>query len=318
MRVFLFALVVAAVATPAMAAVAHRTGVTDKPGYLKIQDRPVAYLGGVAVALGLSVGVLDRPRLAIPLAMALLLGLADDVFGLKATHRLRVELVIGAVAGFVAPAATQPVGGIVTAIAVVALINAVNLLDGLDGLAAGTACISAVAFAAFGSGAHDIGLALGGSLLGFLLWNRPPARIYLGDAGSYLVGTTLALSACLALDQRGTIKLWAIAPLLVAVPVTDTLVAILRRRRSGQPLFHGDRSHVYDQLVDRGLTRPRATLCCVAAQAVLAGAGVIAFELGSVAATFVAVAIIVGVAGGVVAFGFLTPALPPPDPTEPA
>ena len=96
-----------------------------------------------------------------------------------------------------------------------------------------------------------------GALVGFLLWNRPPARIYLGDAGSYLVGTALAILLALTATEHGTEAPTAGALLFVAVPVADTTVAIVRRWRAGQPLRQGDRGHVYDQLVDRGWTTGR-------------------------------------------------------------
>jgi UDP-GlcNAc:undecaprenyl-phosphate GlcNAc-1-phosphate transferase len=145
-------------------------------------------------------------------------------------------------------------------------------------------------------------------LCGFLVFNRPPARIYLGDAGAYLVGTALALACASALDADGAITTWAALPLLVAVPVTDTAVAILRRRRAGAPLFSGDRSHVYDQLVDRGRTRPGAVLVMVTAQAALTTAGVVVARLPTVAGVSAAV-LSAGILAALVGRGgFLTPA----------
>ncbi len=133
------------------------------------------------------------------------------------------------------------------------LLNAVNLLDGQDGLAAGVGAVSALGFAVLGGAATPVGLALAGALVGFLTLNRPPARIYLGDAGAYLVGTTLAVLPALTGDP-GRWSVWWAVPLLVAVPVADTAIAITRRLRSHQPVLLGDRSHVYDQLVDRGMS----------------------------------------------------------------
>jgi len=307
----LLALVVTLVLTPIAIRVALRTGIVDRPGALKVQETPVAYLGGVAVFGGLAAALVPHAgaaRLLIPLGLALLLGLADDLADLDPRVRLGCEVVIGAVAAWVVPAVPGWFGYVVTAAAVVGLLNAVNLLDGLDGLASGVATVAAIGFALLGPGPRPLALGLAGALCGFLVFNRPPARIYLGDAGAYLVGTALALACASALHADGGVTTWAALPLLVAVPVTDTAVAILRRRRAGKPLFAGDRSHVYDQLVDRGATRPHAVLVMILAQAVLAALGVVVGHLAAVAGVSVAL-LSAGILAALVGRGgFLTPA----------
>ena len=276
---FLLALVVAAVATPVAAAVARRAGVVDRPGPLKTHRQPVAYLGGVAVFAALAVGVvaIGRPALFVPLGLALVLGTVDDVKPLPATLRLALELVVGITAA--ASVQVDAPMQVATAVAVVALLNAVNLLDGQDGLAASVGVVSSVGLALLGGDATAFGSALAGALAGFLLYNRPPARIYLGDGGAYLVGTALALAVPLTEDGASGWAVWFAAPLIVAVPLADTAVAIIRRKRAGVRLLAGDRSHVYDQLVDRGFTVGRSTLLCAGAQVVLAGLGLVVARL---------------------------------------
>jgi UDP-GlcNAc:undecaprenyl-phosphate GlcNAc-1-phosphate transferase len=286
---------IALVATPIAARVATRAGIVDRPGPLKVQQAPVPYLGGVAVFVAMAVPVAFlHPALLVPLALALGLGLVDDIRGMPARLRLVLEVGIGIVAGFVAPA-PGPVGVLLTAVFVVGLINAINLLDGLDGLAGGVALVSALGFALVGGAARGPGLALAGALGGFLVFNRPPARIYLGDAGAYFVGAANAILASLALGAKSSPAAWAAIPLLVAIPLADTSIAIARRLRAHRPLFAGDRSHVYDQLVDRGLTTGRATLLCAAAQAVLAAVGVLVFHLGGPWAVVLAFVVILGI-----------------------
>lgn len=281
MDVLLIAFAVALVATPLAARLAIRFGVVDRPGPLKIQRSPVPYLGGVAVFLALAAGIAPhRPLLLAPLFLALALGVADDVADVAPRVRLACEVGIGLSAGLVVPAPGR-IGVFVTAAFVIGLVNAVNLLDGLDGLASGVALVSALGLATLGGDAQVAGLALAGALGGFLVFNRPPARIYLGDGGAYLVGTTLAVCAALGIEERGTAAGWAAVPLLVAVPLTDTGVAIVRRMRARLPLFAGDRSHIYDQLVDRGRTRVQAVVACVALQVVLTALGVVAARLDS-------------------------------------
>ncbi|HEX5615215.1 MAG TPA: MraY family glycosyltransferase [Acidimicrobiia bacterium] len=302
------AVLVALVATPLAARVARRLGVVDHPGELKVHATPVPYLGGVAVLVAMA-GPLaaHRPALLLPLALALALGVADDSRGLSPRARVVGEVVIGVVAGLVEPAPGPVALGVaLTAVAVVALVNAVNLLDGLDGLAAGVCAVGAIGFAIVSPEARAPALALAGALGGFLVFNRPPARIYLGDGGSYLLGTTLALGAVLLVSDADTWAAWVAAPLFVAVPVADTLIAIVRRRRARRPLFAGDRSHVYDQLVDRGWSPPRTVLACVGAQVVLAALAIAAVETPAALGAAIAAATLVVLAVGLVAGGFVT------------
>ena len=213
-----------------------------------------------------------RPTFLIPIALACALGLVDDRVDLPPALRLAAEAGIGAGAAWVS--APHDVGHVALGVLVVlVLINAMNLLDGLDGLAAGVAVMSATGFYVVLSGSSaTLALALAGALAGFVVWNAPPARVYLGDAGSYLIGTALA-TLFLAASQRDAAVVSG-SFLFVGVPVADTVVAVVRRFRAGQPLLRGDRGHVYDQLVDRGWPASVAVAACVVAQAVLTGGGV--------------------------------------------
>ena len=191
--VALTALVAALVLTPIAATVATHLGVVDHPGPLKVHRRPVPYLGGLAVLGAVAVAAGWRVGLwLLPLALACALGLADDITNLDARLRLAAEAAIGAIAGGLIGGGSLL--GVVAGAGVVALlVNTVNLLDGLDGLAAGVCLASAIGFAVLGTGhAQFLAVGLTGALGGFLVYNRPPARIYLGDAGSYLLGASLA------------------------------------------------------------------------------------------------------------------------------
>lgn len=297
------AFAVALFLTPLAAKVARRFGIVDRPGALKVHEAAVPYLGGVAVFCAIAGPIaMVRPSLLAPLGLLLVLGLADDIGDLRPRLRLLLELGIGMVGGIVVPAPGQ-FGVVITAAFIVGLVNAVNLLDGLDGLASGVALASAIGFAIVGGSGRIPALALASALAGFLIFNRPPARIYLGDAGAYLCGGALALLAALALQGGDGLAVWSAVPLLVALPVFDTAVAIIRRKRHGRPIFSGDRSHVYDQLVDRGQTRVQAVLECVAAQALLTSIGVFAVRWNTVwaviaATSTVAVLIIIAAWGG--------------------
>ena len=266
------AFVVTVALTPVAIVVATRTGVVDRPGRWKDQARPVPYLGGVAVLAGVLVAVaVERPSLAVPLVAATALGVADDRFDLPPLARLVGQVAIG-----VAVVVTCPVhlpGG-VAAVALVAvtvlLVNGVNLIDGLDLLAGGTVAVAGVGFAVLlaGSG-RQLAAALAAALAGFLVYNRPPARIYLGDGGSYLLGTALTVLLARAWGPHATTTSGVAALALVAVPAAEVAFALVRRVRGHRSVLAGDRGHPYDRLVQRGWARPRASAAYIATQAVL-------------------------------------------------
>ncbi|MEI7859007.1 MAG: MraY family glycosyltransferase [Acidimicrobiales bacterium] len=304
----LIAFLVTLALTPLAISVATRTGIMDRPGELKEQTRAVPYLGGVAVLAGVLVGVLsDRPSLAIPLVAATALGVADDRFDLPPLVRIVGELAVGAVVVATCPV-HLPLG--LAAVAIVAvtllLINGVNLMDGLDMLAGGSVAVAAVGFAVLlvGTGRH-VAVALAAALLGFLVFNRPPARIYLGDGGSYLLGTTLVvlLAQSWGTDVPTVVGVAAFA--LVALPAAEVAFAIVRRLRGRQSVLAGDRGHPYDRLVARGWPRPSASAAYIAAQGILTVGAVLAFRQSSLALAItvdivVAVALIIAasLAGG--------------------
>ncbi|HEY7947243.1 MAG TPA: hypothetical protein VID75_06185, partial [Acidimicrobiales bacterium] len=187
---------VALAATPLAARVARRTGVVDRPGALKPQSASVPYLGGAAVFVAVVVGgAAGRPLLLLPLGLALVLGVADDAAHLPPWTRLVGQVGVGAVVALVVTTRlTEPIGGLLVAAVTVLLINGVNMIDGLDTLAGGVVAVAAVGFAWLLRGdGRTLGVALACALAGFLVYNRPPARIYLGDGGSYLLGTALAV-----------------------------------------------------------------------------------------------------------------------------
>ncbi len=298
--------------TPMVRHLALRFDIVDRPGELKPQQRPVAYLGGVAVYLAAATGIIvsGRPLILLPITGALLLGLADDLRPLAVPVRVSVEIgvAVGAAATLPGPALAR----VASAVLVLGLLNAINLLDGQDGLAAGVGIVCAVGFAVLGGAAAPIGLGLAGALAGFLLFNRPPATIYLGDSGAYFVGATLAVLPALTESAPYRWAHWWAVPLLVALPVADTAIAIVRRIRSHRPILSGDRSHVYDQLVDRGFTIGQSTSLGVALQAMLTGLGIVAAGSTPAVSLTLTLAATAAIGFAAVRAGFLNPA----DPTD--
>jgi UDP-GlcNAc:undecaprenyl-phosphate GlcNAc-1-phosphate transferase len=305
------ALLVTLAATPFAMRLAARTGIVDHPGPLKVQQDSVPYLGGLAVFIGLAAVVAAvHPMLLVPLGLAATLGIVDDARGVPAVVRLVGEVGIGAAAAAVVPVRwAGPFGPVAVAVAVVVLVNATNMLDGLDALASGVGMIAAGGFAvALGGDDRTVALALAGALAGFLWFNRPPARIYLGDAGSYLIGTALALLLAIAWRPHRAATVGIAGIVLVALPVMEAGVTIIRRLRARHPLFRGDRGHVYDQLVDRGWDATRASLAFSLAELALAGLAIAATHAATTAAAAViATAAIAALLAVVVGAGFTRP-----------
>jgi UDP-GlcNAc:undecaprenyl-phosphate GlcNAc-1-phosphate transferase len=273
------ALMATAVATPVCMVVARHWGVIDRPGPLKVQETPVPYLGGLAVFVGVVVGAwVGRPVALVPLGLALAVGVSDDRFGLPAPLRLVAQLGVGAVIAIIQPIHLQGWIGVPLVMAVsVILINGFNLLDGLDMLAAGVGSLAAVGFAVITHGpARLLATSLAGALVAFLWYNRPPARIYLGDGGSYLLGTSMTILLTYAWGVGVTSSVGVVALALLALPVAEVACALVRRWRGGRSLLSGDRAHPYDLLVKRGWSRTAASGVYIAVEAAVLVATVLA------------------------------------------
>jgi UDP-GlcNAc:undecaprenyl-phosphate GlcNAc-1-phosphate transferase len=287
---------VTALATPLVIRLAVRTGVVDHPGPLKSHDRPVPYLGGVAVFCGVGAVTVGSGHQAvlIPLALALTLGLLDDIAPLPVLPRLVVELGIGAAVAWV----TGPYGpaeGTCVALGTVVLINAVNFVDGIDGLALGMCAVTGLGFALLASsGWTRVAAGVMGAAAGLLVFNRAPAKIYLGDAGSYLLGTAVAVLAGGHWAATGGARDLAVLAALVGYPLVELVSTVARRLLSRRPLFGGDRDHVYDRLERAGIGKGRVTGMLLAGQAIVTGLVVGGHRLDSAAVPVALVVILVG------------------------
>lgn len=265
---------------PIVIRLCRRWNLLDQPGPLKIHSQPVPRLGGVAVVFAISAGmVVVSPVLATrewpffaALSLVCVTGLIDDLSGLSALIRLASQIIAGGLlwyGGWRVPvfAAAGP-NLIATCLFVAAFANAFNFLDGADGIAAGVACIIAAAFATFpGAPGTAFGRAaawsVAGACAGFLLFNFPPAKIFLGDSGSTAIGLCIAFLGLDSYRSNPVTAAQMLFPILAAaLPLLDAALAIFRRIRRGVSPLYGDRSHVYDLLATRGLSPRRVALAC--------------------------------------------------------
>ncbi len=305
-------------ATPAIKRLAMRVGAVDVPDDRKVHSTPTPSLGGLAIFFGFAAGLAvawmlgdfndlfnfsSEPIGVLVAGVAVVaLGMLDDMRGLKASTKLAGQVVAtGALilAGvqvfyFWLPGAglvslSPDISALLTVVWTVLLINAVNLIDGLDGLAAGVSGIAGIALFAYAyraSGGVPTTAALlaalvVGSCLGFLPHNFNPAKIFMGDSGSMLLGLLLASSTVSGVGRTIEPDLSDVAGLLVpvllpffvlAVPLADTSLAVLRRIRERRPLAMPDKRHIHHWLFDMAGSHRQAVLVMYLWSAMLAAA----------------------------------------------
>lgn len=269
--------------TPVAVRLAWKHDAVSRPdGLRKKHGRPTPEWGGLAVSasvllgMGLSYLLLPAQPAATPFLAALafsvvilcVLGCYDDLFDMRASVKLVGQLLavvpliaVGAyVERFTVFGFSIELGwfGVPCTIAWIVLgINALNLIDGMDGLAPTVGIMAAAAVAVIAGVTGNthvavIAVVLAGALAGFLVYNLPPARIYLGDSGSMVIGLVLATLALRVTAGTGSPNLTAMCALLF-VPLYDTLLAVVRRGLNGKSIMAADRGHIHHRLLDRGL-----------------------------------------------------------------
>jgi UDP-GlcNAc:undecaprenyl-phosphate GlcNAc-1-phosphate transferase len=286
--------------TPVMRNIALKIGAVDHPNLdRKTQKEPVPYLGGVAIAIGITVasfGALlysdfstetfgKALSVLLPAILISAMGLYDDLKGLEPWPRLVAQTIAGiAVAIYLIQNDTlgqafsnQALNYLVTIIWIVGICNSINFFDNLDGGASGTvAVISIFLFAiAFNQGqslVSALAVVTTGATLGFLIWNKTPAKIYMGDAGALFLGIIIAvLTIRLDPEVGPQSRALAIPLLLMAVPILDTTTVVISRLSRGISPFTGGRDHLSHRLMRKGLGR-KATAYVLWAMAAAFGA----------------------------------------------
>lgn len=272
---FAVALASTFIATPIAARVANRFGILDKPDTRKIHTTPVPYLGGVAIVLAFVLTVLagalvrgvegSYAQMAAILGGGLVLaamGLWDDLKVIPGWIKVPVELGLGAVV-FLSGSRVQlfdfwPADLILTIGWIIGITNAINYLDNMDGLTSGVVAIASVYFLALAGLSGQflvaaLSAALAGCAVGFLWHNRPPAKIFMGDAGSLFLGFLLAgLGLKLEFDNIERVTFFVPVAVL-AIPILDALMVSISRVRRGLSPIQPGRDHISHRLVNIGV-----------------------------------------------------------------
>ncbi len=294
--------------------VAIAIGALDKPNLeRKSQKEPVPYLGGLAIAISVvaltfaAVIRSDNTQTTFPLAATLLfpaiflglMGLIDDLASLNPLPRLIIQTVMAiAVAVFLVQSETVGVSldgtfidEVVMTIWIIGICNSINFFDNLDGGAAGTVSVSTigVALIALGEGQELIAalsIVTAGSTIGFLMWNRSPAKIYMGDAGALFLGVVVSVLTIRL--NPGIAPKWnsiALLPMLLAVPILDTCVAVFSRLYRGISPLTGGKDHLSHRLMRKGLNKQSTAFALWGAQAFFVCAALAVYQWTSALGT---------------------------------
>ena len=277
------------VLTPLMRKIALSKEILDHPNSAhKSHSLPTPYLGGVAIILGvitITYGSLLLSDLSVKnflLATSLLgpaiamglIGLWDDIKQLPPLPRFIGQTIAGVVVATILilsnnlgnPTGSTSLDVFISIVWVVGICNSINFFDNLDGGAAGTSAVTAIALTFIAVNGDQsliasLSLVITGSTLGFLIWNRSPARIYMGDAGALFLGVLLAtLTIRLNPETNSNIASFSIPVLLLAVPILDTSVAVISRLRRKISPFQGGKDHLSHRLIRNGLSRKKSAV----------------------------------------------------------
>jgi UDP-GlcNAc:undecaprenyl-phosphate GlcNAc-1-phosphate transferase len=284
---FLLSYLLVGLLTPLMRRVAISKDFIDRPNSIhKSHKQPVPYLGGVAIIIGViavtysaslfsdftsSTFWLATSVLAPALALGLI-GLWDDLKNLRPLPRFIAQSIAGiftAIVLIVTETVGKPTGSILfdsafTIIWVVGICNAINFFDNLDGGASGTVAITSIAIAILALGGDQFLIAAlatvtAGATLGFLVWNKSPAKIYMGDAGSLFLGVLIAtLTIRLDFNPASEGVSFFIPICLLAIPILDTAIAVFSRIRRHVSPFQGGQDHLSHRLIRSGLSKKGA------------------------------------------------------------
>ena len=318
--------------TPLARKFARYVGVMDVPNLdRKVHKEPVPYLGGLSIALTITLltyitvlieeATWSQFRLAsyviIPALILAAVGLLDDLRGLTPWPRLIVQSITGLIVAVIL-IQTETISfafgntyldALVTIVWIVGICNSINFFDNIDGGASGTVAIIGFSVFLIGFNQGQIlvsasAIVTTGAVIGFLAWNKPPAKIYMGDAGALFLGVMVSVLT-IRLDP-GISPSWqslAIPVLMLAVPILDTSVAIFSRWQRGISPFTGGRDHLSHRLIRVGFTHKKAAVSLWALTAVFCAAALAVYQLPGTGAT--AVIILAGLVWLGLIVGFL-------------
>jgi len=274
LKIILFVFLVVVLIVPIIIKIAHHVNALDIPNERKVHKYPMPRLGGLAIFLGFLVGymVFCKPTvqmnsILIGSFFIILLGTFDDIKPLTPLIKFGGQLLAAIIVVYYGNIVMQDISAFglyidfsflarpITILFIVAVINCMNLIDGLDGLAGGIATIFFITIAIISNifGLYNgldasLTLIMIGATLGFLLYNFHPAKIFMGDSGSMFLGYIISIISLLGF-KNVTLTSFIVPILILAIPILDTLFAIIRRLLKGESFAKADKEHFHHQIL---------------------------------------------------------------------
>lgn len=317
--VLLSAFVIAFFSMPLVIKFAHKIGAIDHPDQRKVHTHNMPRLGGMAIFLAFTVCMVLIARVSGPFlgliygaVIIFLVGMLDDIYQLSPRVKLVGQTVAAGVAiyfGVQVHFVTNPFDGLfelgflsipLTFLWIVGVSNAINLIDGLDGLAAGVSGIAAIAMGIVSlvQGQADVALAafvLVAAIAGFLPYNFYPAKTFMGDGGSNLLGFVLACLAIMGTAKSATLISLFIPIVILGIPIFDTFFAIIRRINNKAPIFLPDKAHLHHRLMALGMSHRRSVVIIYGISAFFSTVAVVLTFVASPNATLIIALILLAI-----------------------
>lgn len=275
---------VAFISTPLVSKFAFKIGAVDRPNERKIHSIIMPRIGGLAIIVAFMIGLLIVQvetqyfwSIFIGGTIIVIVGVLDDLYSIRPSLKFTGQVLAASIVisdGLIIEKITVPFHGtveleifsvIITLLWIVGVTNAINLIDGLDGLAAGVSAIGLISLAIIGviDGRIiivQLSVILIGSCVGFLYHNFYPAKIYMGDTGALFLGYWISIISMLGLFKNVAIFSFILPILIVAIPIFDTLFAIVRRLITKQSIGQADKKHIHHRLIDMGYSHKKSVL----------------------------------------------------------
>ncbi|AGX44041.1 MraY family glycosyltransferase [Clostridium saccharobutylicum] len=288
------AALIALITMPFLMKLANKLEFTDKPNKRKQHRAPTPLCGGIALYLGFFISYFifihndmeQKIVVFIAATLILLIGLVDDYYKTKGKEfpispRLIIQLLSAILVfksgirfvGFTNPFTSEfitlslTIQFILTITWIFGVTTVINWSDGMDGLAGGISFISAMTFFAAAlilnqdPPSADVSMILAGTTLGFLYYNKLPARVFMGDSGANFLGFILSITALGGAFKQATVLSLFIPILALAVPIFDNLFVILKRFLEGKPVYQADRSQIHFRLEEKGFSKKQVVIC---------------------------------------------------------
>ncbi len=287
MAAFATSFAISLLTTPFAKKMSYKLKAIDYPKSRGLNSEPMPRMGGLAIVLGFMITVMLMSFFVTDFIttqfvgfmaggiIIVILGMLDDIYELSAKFKFLVQLIVAIIivkTGTRIDVIMWPYweylksfNGPITVIWIIGVINAVNLIDGVDGLAAGVTsiaalCLTILCIISGTTTAVVLTSTLAGACLGFLPRNFSPAEVYMGDTGSTFLGYVLAVSSCIGVYKSYAILSVFISVLAMALPIIDTLFAMIRRAVNHRPIMSPDRGHLHHRLIDSGYSHRQAVM----------------------------------------------------------